>query len=285
MRFVFLIVLVVNQALFAQEKKKIQVAVLGTFHFGENEDYVDANFTDLLNPLRQKEIDVLNDKLVKFNPNKIFVENTPDVQAYWNKVYFDWQKGILPNKETEISEVFQIGIKLAAKINNPFGVFCVNYMHPESSRRTMFPKNKKDSLYYSYSYNLNKFKPDLNAYFKLNPIAQIEFQSFYKDFEKLKSKKTLKEHLIELNNDENLKKLHYFNVLGYLDNDLNGVGAELTSKEYFRNLMILKNIYSHFKPTDERVLIIIGAGHSAILKSMIASHPLLELVEIKKILK
>ncbi len=131
MRFVILILLVVNQALFAQEKKKIQVAVLGTFHFGENEDYVDANFTDLLNPLRQKEIDVLNDKLAKFNPNKIFVENTPDVQAYWNKVYFDWQKGILPNKETEISEVFQIGIKLAAKINNPFGVFCVNYIHPK----------------------------------------------------------------------------------------------------------------------------------------------------------
>ncbi len=82
-----------------------------------------------------------------------------------------------------------------------------------------------------------------------------------------------------------VKKLHYFNVLGFLDNDINGIGAELTAREYQRNTMILKNIYLNFKPTDERVLIIIGAGHAEILKSMINSHPLLELVEIKSILK
>lgn len=285
MRLVILILMIFSHGLFGQDKKKIKVAVLGTFHFGKNMDYVSSDFDDLLNPVRQKEIDDVINKLAKFNPSKVFVENTPDVQNYWNKVYLDWKKGILPNKETENSEVFQLGIKLSARLNNPIGVICVNYVYPEYGRRSLPSKNRIDSLYSAYSYNLSRLRPNLTNYFKLNPIAQFEFESFYNEFNSNKNNKSIKNLLLEVNKVENLKKLHYFNVLGFLDNDINGIGAELTAREYQRNTMILKNIYLNFKPTDERVLIIIGAGHAEILKSMINSHPLLELVEIKSILK
>jgi hypothetical protein len=261
-----------------QTHEKIKVAILGTFHFGETSDYKGGNFEGLLTPQRQKEIDELNDQLLKFYPDKIFVENTPESQRYWDKVYSDWIKGSKPQSTaSENNEVFQIGIKLAKKLNNRFGVICVNYVHPESDGNLRKAKTKADTLYYFYSQALHARKPAYDAFFDNNPIAKKSFDEVLANHGNWKNL-SISEHLVKLNQPESLKALHYINVMAWIDQSANGIGAELTSKEYFGNIKILQNILGKVGPFDKKVLVLIGAAHVKALQDMLSSHPFFEVV-------
>ncbi len=268
-----------------QSHDKIKVAILGTFHFGETTDYKGGEVEGLLTPSRQKELDELTDQLAKYYPDKIFVENTPDTQRYWDKVYSDWLRGIKPtNPSSEKNEVFQVGIKLAKKLNNKFGVICVNYMHPEMDGQLRRARHRADSLYYFYSQAVNARTPTYDAFFKHNPIAKRAFDDFmsrYNSWEGL----SITQQLIRMNEKESIASLHYINVMAWMDQNTNGVGAELTSKEYYRNARILQDILGKIGPFDKKVLVIIGAGHVKILQDMLESHPFFEVVTGEQLLK
>ena len=79
-KFFFILFILLNPA-FAQSGR-IQIAFLGVFHMCESPDYKQESITDLLSTERQKQIQSVIDDLVKFRPDKIFVENTPDTQPY-----------------------------------------------------------------------------------------------------------------------------------------------------------------------------------------------------------
>ncbi|WP_255070027.1 DUF5694 domain-containing protein [Lacihabitans sp. LS3-19] len=270
---------------FAQEQAKIKIAIMGTFHFGESSDYISLSHPDLLTRKGQREIDHLVKKLAKFYPNKIFVENTPDTQSFWDNVYADFKNGKEPqSSEILNNEVFQIGIKLANEINDPFGVICVNYLQPEQSGGLKTSKSPLDTLYTLYSSMLQRQKPDLGQFFVQNPLVKQSLDNFVKD-NKEWSKHSLEKHILELNSVESLNTLHYLNITSWMDQNPNGVGAELTSKEYFRNAKILQNILHKINPYDKHILIIIGAAHVKPLQDMISAHPLLEIVKIEDLLK
>ena len=127
--FVFLTI--VPFQLFAQSGR-IQIAFLGVFHMGETPDYKQGSLTDLLSADRQQQISEVVETLAKFKPDKIFVENTPDTQPFWDNVYKNYQNGIKPTeRNVEYNEIYQLGIKLAHKLNLLTGVTCVNYVQPE----------------------------------------------------------------------------------------------------------------------------------------------------------
>jgi Family of unknown function (DUF5694) len=285
MKNILFILLFYSNFLFAQQPNKVKIAIIGTFHFGETSDYIAGNYPELLTLKKQNEIDELVGKLSKFYPNKIFVENTAEFQTFWDKVYSDWQKGVLPkDHQIEYNEVFQIGVKLAKKLNDPFGVICVNYLHPELNGGLRLAKDKKDTLYALYSQSLQVRKPDLKNFFDQNYFAKEILENFIRQNQEWKSL-SIRKHLINLNTPESLNTLHYLNVTVWLDQNPNGIGAQLTAKEYFRNTQILQNILKKINPFDKKVVLLIGAAHVKSLKDMIEVHPLLELVDAKEILK
>lgn len=286
MKFFYLLLLfLAGYFAHGQSHDKIKVAILGTFHFGETSDYKGGGIEGLLTPLRQQQIDDLNNRLAKYYPDKIFVENTPDTQRYWDRVYSDWLRDIKPsNASTEKNEVFQVGIKLAKKLNNKFGVICVNYIHPEIDGQLRKARHKADSLYYFYSQAVNARKPDYDAFFKHNPIAKKSFDEFLLRYGSWKDL-SMTEQLIRMNEKESVEALHYINVMAWMDQNANGVGAELASKEYYRNARILQNILGKIGPFDKKVLVIIGAGHVKVLRDMLESHPFFEVVTGEQLLR
>ena len=266
-------------------QSKIKIAILGTFHFGETSDYANIPIPDIFSRKKQRELDQIVNDLAGFYPNKIFVENTPDTQIIWDKVYGEYRSGFEPTDlNIKKSEIFQIGIKLAKKLNDPFGVICVNYQHPEQSGGFKNSKSRLDSIYALYSGTLQAYKPNLNLFFEQNPVASGELHRFIKNNEKW-SKESLKSQLLQMNEKETVNSLHYLNVTAWMDQNPNGIGAELTAKEYFRNAKIMQNILHKINPFDKHILIIIGAAHVKPLQDMIEAHPLLELVPISEILK
>jgi hypothetical protein len=264
---------------------RVQIAFLGVFHMGETPDYVKGGFDDLLSAERQNQVQEVVDALAKFKPDKIFVENTPDTQPYWNNVYKNYLNGFKPKeKSSEFNEIFQIGIKLAKKINNPNGVTCVNYVQPDLNVGMRIARNKIDTLLTFFSHELERKRPSYDDYFAKNPSVNRAFKTYLANYENWK-KLPFKEHLINLNSEQSISTLHYFNITGWMDTNTNGFGAEFTSKEYFRNTKILQNILTSVSPYDRKLLVIIGGGHVQILKDMIKTHPYFEVVDIKTILE
>ena len=268
---------------FAQSGK-VQIAFLGVFHIGETPDYVQGSMNDLNTAERQKQIQEVVDALANYKPDKIFVENTPDTQLYWNNVYKNYLNGLKPlEKNSEFNEIFQFGIKLAKKTNNPNGVICVNYVQPDLATGIKIARNKIDTLLSFYSHELERKRPNYDDYFNGNPSVKRTFNNYLANYESWK-KLSIKQHLINLNSEESIAALHYFNITGWMDTNTNGFGAEFTAKEYFRNTKILQNILLSVRPIDRKLLVIIGGGHVQVLKDMIKSHPYFEVVEVNKIL-
>ena len=282
-KIIFLIFYLFFFNTFAQNGK-VQIVFLGTFHMGESPDYKQGSITDLLSAERQKQIQVVVDNLVKFRPDKIFVENTPDTQPYWNNVYKNYLNGIKPaERSSEYNEIFQLGIKLAKKINHPIGVTCINFVQPELSVGVQIARNKIDSLMALYSYELELKRPVYEDYFRGNPSVKKSYDDYITNYESWK-KLTIKEHLLNLNSPQSISALHYFNITGWMDTNTNGFGAEFTAKEYYRNTKILQNILSSVSPFDRKLLVIIGGGHVQILKDMLKTHPYFEVVDAKELL-
>lgn len=280
-KFLFLIFMLSNTA-FAQSGR-IQIAFLGVFHMGESPDYKQGSITDLLSAERQKQIQEVVDDLAKFKPDKIFVENTPDTQPYWNGVYRNYLNGLKPaERSSEYNEIFQIGIKLAKKLNHPIGVTCVNFVQPDLNVGVRIAHNKVDTLMTFYAHELELKRPGYDEYFVRNPSVKKAFDDYIANYESWKSL-TIKQHLLNLNAEQSISTLHYFNITGWMDTNTRGFGAEFTAKEYYRNTKILQNILSSVSPFDRKLLVIIGGGHVQVLKDMLKTHPYFEVVDVKEL--
>ncbi|WP_337041047.1 DUF5694 domain-containing protein [Emticicia sp. 17c] len=280
--FIFLIAFPISTL---AQSNRVQIVFLGVFHMGESTDYKQGAITDLLSAERQQQIADVVETLAKYNPDKIFVENTPDAQPYWNNVYKNYLNGFKPaDYSAEHNEIYQLGIKLAARVNIPSGVTCINYVQPDLMKGLKTARNKVDTLLSFYTNELEKKRPSYEAYFKANPSVNKSFKDYLARYETWKNL-SIKDHLVLLNSEESIRALHYFNITGWMDTNTNGYGAEFTAKEYFRNTKILQNILLSVSPSDRRLLVIIGGGHVQVLRDMLKSHPYFEVVDATTLLK
>ncbi len=284
------ILLVCAFGIFAQKTeqkpiKKIQIVLLGTFHFGATNDKNKTNFGDEFSPKRQSEINKIVKQLAKYNPDKIFVEQEPSEQEKWNEIYADYKKGSEPTGNNLANEIFQIGVKLAKKTNNPNGVTCVDYQMPTDFDAAL--KNAKDDVARNY---IRQVQAIGDA-----PEPQNSNEKFF--FLPFKTSKNFKDHKLAetdlldyylwVNSPEYVARNHYNNdnylALAFGQNE-NYVGAEYVTLWYNRNLKILTNILRNASLDDNRYLLIIGAAHVKVLRDFFADHPYFEVVEVKDVL-
>ncbi len=81
--FIFLLILIFYKV---HSQEKTEVLLLATYHFGNTTD--EMKVTDnILRKKKQKELKVLLDKIEKFKPEKIYVENEPNQQYFWDSIY------------------------------------------------------------------------------------------------------------------------------------------------------------------------------------------------------
>ena len=108
--FAFVILLVGFHPIQTFGQKKTKVLILGTYHMaGNTPDQIKVENDDILGKKRQSEIKGILTQLAKFKPTKIFVENIPENQIYWDSIYTDLKKGILPKEDYLIkNEIFNL---------------------------------------------------------------------------------------------------------------------------------------------------------------------------------
>ena len=115
-------------------------------------------------------------------------------------------------------------------------------------------------------------------------VASIEKQD-KKESDYLERSSILEYLIYRNSNEEDIRnKDQYLNKSAKFVNDSSYIGAEFVSKWWERNIYMMTNIDKWITPND-RILIIVGAAHRAVLKDFYEDRMDVEYVEIANFLK
>ncbi|ASV31002.1 DUF5694 domain-containing protein [Maribacter cobaltidurans] len=255
-------------------RHKAKAMVLGVFHFNNPglDSYKSKYDFNILEDKRQKELDVLLDKMVKYKPTKILVESSRiEADSILNNRFKKYINGNF-NIEDKKNEVYQIAFKLAKKLGH----------------KKVYASDASSDW---FGVQLDWDNYDEDAYLKelgqFEKAKRYDYESFYTLYDSLKTTQSLTQHLISVNNLENRLKDHqaYLTetiIIGAGDNYL---GADSVGKWYRRNLRIFANAYDMTDfDTEERLLLVYGSGHVWQLSQLFKDSPDFEYVEANEYL-
>jgi len=245
--------------------KKTEVLLLGTFHFA-NPGLDVAKFEDanILSVKRQKEVEALVEKLKAFKPNKIFIEVPVASQKRYDSLLAAYKNG---THKLSASESQQVGFRLAAAcgLNNLYCSDFTNVSFPmDSVMKVMMANQQMDMLQYLQG-TMQKEQNDFNEQLKTKTITQI---------------------LIDGNTEAVYNKLAgmYYFFLKTGDKN-NHAGSFLASEQWRRNIYIYENILKNLDGKEQRIMVLYGTTHVAMLKEMMKYNQEIELISVSKVLK
>jgi hypothetical protein len=260
---------------------KIQVLAIGFDHLSQLYTKQAAQ-SDVFSPKKQAELAQLRTRLAKFKPDLIMVENEPQEQPHLDSLYAPYQQGTLPLTAMPYGrgETYQVGFALAKDLHLP------------APRGINYYEGTSQSLLRS-GHNIALFQHDLQALQTtarpLKRLVQHDSLSVY-DY-------------IALMNQPKLLALSHravYNTPAYVTNgafssahppevsqvDTAYIGVQYISLFYTRNLKIYANLLRVQQQTHaQRLLIIYGQNHIAVLQELLRVNPAYQVVPATKYLK
>ena len=249
---------------FPEERAK--VLVVGSFHF----DYpgldamkaAEEDKIDVLKEPKKSEVTELVEYLKRFNPNKIAIEAHPQWEA--GRKFREYQGG---DHREERGERYQLGMRIANELDldTIFSVDAVSFS--EDLEQVV------DSAYMKALWEDFDFQSDADPY-----------SDIYKKWFEEESKLVSKVHLLEYFKYMNSRESHEYGYGAYLIGDFKlgeYRGADLISFWWYnRNLRIFRNIQRITQGPEDRILVVIGNGHAAILRQLFEMSPEYEFIEL-----
>ena len=237
-----------------------QVLIVGAYHMGNpGQDLVNVESDDVLSKKRQAEMAELVQLLARFEPTHIAVERTParqealdqDYAAYLRKGTSDVRNEIhqvafpLADK-SELDEIWAIDHRQDLAMTEVMRFADAN--HPKISRRLL----------------------------EGMATAQEEGNELMKE--------SVAEIFRRLNSPEFDSSHGYYLLQAQVGTTEEPVGADMVADWYMRNLKIFANIARLAEEGDERIVVLIGAGHGTLLRRFVDEAPNLELASTTKFL-
>lgn len=258
-------------------RKLPSVLLVGTFHF----DYpnLDVHKTDadkqvdVLTVKKQAEVEQLVNYISLFKPTKIVIEEEPDGKRL--KKTLQKYKSIKSGMEKAgKDEIEQIAFKLMNKfkLDTLYGADATsifNELYNSKDSAALRPTLNKIFTGWGKDYNYKCTDPVCNLQ---DSVSTIE--------DEMQLKLTLIDYFKYLNSDKALKRNYggYFNGEYFTQGQYRGADA-LAMDWYNRNLRIFRNIQSITKSPDDRILVLFGQGHIAILNQLFDCDPNYKLVK------
>ena len=244
-----------------QMTKKPTLMILGSGHLANwGADRINYRMDDVRAPKRQAELQALADQLAQFKPTKIAVE----VDERWDAKLQEEYNGYLKDSfQLEPHEIHQIGFRLAKDMGHP-KVYCVDYFRDDPIVRddrddhltdwgTFAEANDQEHLLDPPP--TGKMTQDADGTIWIEPEKYEPIIDMY----------------IRMNQDEKIRK----NLRDYLRIARIGLrdeypGANWVSHFWYpRNLKTFVNLTRITESEDERIILIIGAGHLGFLKQIV----------------
>jgi Family of unknown function (DUF5694) len=251
-------------------QQRTKLLLLGSFHFKDAglDGYKPKFDIDILSPERQREVEEVVSRLSQFRPTKIGLEVQKEKEGLINERYSNYLKG---EYELPSNEIYQLGFRLAKS----------------SGVKRLDAIDVKGRAYDP--------EPDLKTFAGQNGQQQLlespwnkRFEALYQHDDELKTKQKLWEHLLYLNSEERIRIGHGHYLIGEFEvgkeDQYPGVDS-VTGWWYNRNLRIFANLVRMAQSSNDRILVLIGAGHLPILRHAGQCSPQFQVVEVKEFLK
>lgn len=234
---------------------KIQVLNLGTFHMGNT---TDANKTEFDEHDRenQKKVHQIAEKLARFDPTVILVETPPHYDEKLQAEYAEYLRN--PDMRFENpSETELLGYEIG-RLSGTQRIYGIDHKMRYNYRIGHQIENGVDSKWYDQFYeDPLKYFPQANRNTpSLNEKLKLTNQDRYLDF------------LISINAD----------MLTHAGTENGFEGADEAAKFYQRNLRMYSNLNRIDLNKEDRVLILMGATHTAFFRDFISRSPKYEMV-------
>lgn len=248
-------------------KDRAQVLVVGTFHFnypGLDELKTEASDKiDVLKEPKKSEVTALIEYIKRFKPTKIAIESHSGYG--WNAKFKAYKKGEHRDKR---DERYQLAMRIAqdSKIDTLYTVDA----SPLSNELY-----KKDSLFYQSITN------------KIDWELEDPFWNSAEKYFDYREKQIKKTHLLEVFKNMNTREGHNTNFGLYLTGAFasgEGQGADHFSMWWYnRNARIFANIVNITESPADRILVIFGNGHAAILRQFFEASPQYDFIEFSSL--
>jgi len=255
---------------------KIKVYIIGTFHFsGSTSDVKKGSKTDMSTPEKQREVEALVSKLQETQADKVFVEWPQERQHAVDSTYalYRQNKFTLGN-----NEVYQVGYRLAKKLNRP-RVYCADadgvfdyettQAYAKAHGQEQILKDTFEDIPQDSTGRLLEARTKTAA--TKDPLPG---NSLLAQFARLNTPAA----------DRANMDIYLLN-LARVGGGPNYAGADLAGEFFKRNVRICTNLLRAVDlQQDKSIVLIIGQGHVAFLKSILQYNSLFEVQDVLPLL-
>ncbi len=231
------------------------ILLVGTGHWSKpGLDYASVDYDDMLAPGRQREIEAVLDRLTAFAPTKVALEFMPDQVNSWNAEYRSYRQGRFG---LTANERHQLGFRLAAMAD-----------HTQIHGIDWHDRDRAIGWDKAITFARTHDQADHIAFFVRS--EQETEQDRATEPERIRQL-SVREQLREVNAPVWTAANHriYIDLVRVGDGS-DYVGADVVLRWYERNLKIFVNVTRLITALTDRVLVVIGAGHLALLTHFVA---------------
>lgn len=252
-----------------------QALLIGTFHYhNPGADVAQTKSFDILSDAAQAELEEISEKIKAYQPDQVLVEWPYDEQHELDSLYqLFLEDSYFTNDSLSDfylkNEIFQLGFRVAKKAGLK-SVQAVDYRNTEfpfDSLMTVAALQKQTDLQKQFTDGIERFTQEFD--------------------EKIESGASLLDMTYYLNTEELRKFSNEFQtqVPLLVGDRTNFVGAYLASEWYRRNLYMWSLAQKATESGDQRVMLLLGSSHIALIKDFIDKNPEWSTVELKEIME
>lgn len=257
------VLLSLSAATHAQEGQRASLLVIGAPHFANpGRDVANARVPDVLAPDRQREIEAIVERLAAYRPTRVAVEWPADEQARLDQRYADYRAG---RRSLTANEIDQLGMRLASRLNlSRVDAVDWNGDPPGGWDPYNYPAwaeaNGRGAAHRAWVERLQT-RVDADArLMACTPVSswlrRVNTRSYREADQRV-----------------------YFEIAEVGDPGGVNPGAAWVGTWYTRNLRILNNLRRLAAGTEERILVIYGAGHGYLLDQQARESGAFEIVD------
>ena len=244
-------------------KDRAQVLVVGTFHFNypglDELKTEESDKIDVLKEPKKSEVTELVEYIKKFNPTKIAIEAKPGYG--WNDKLKDYKLGKYRDKR---GERYQLAMRIADD-------FDIDTLYTVDTKALSDDLHNQDSLFYKSLTN------------KINWELEDPYWDAAKTYFDYREKQMKPTKILNVIRSMNTREGHNTNFGLYLTGAFatgEGQGADNFSMWWYnRNARIFSNIVNITESSEDRILVIFGNGHAAILRQFFEASPQYDFIE------
>jgi hypothetical protein len=235
-----------------------QIMLIGTFHFSNpGRDTVKVGDFDVLSTESQAWLQAFAQRLADFKPTQVLLEYNPDNEELMNQRYADYLDG---NYELEVNEVYQLGFRIA-KLSGLKTVKSFDHRDLNWNAEPMF------------EYAGQHDSPELKVF---NQIIENVTVDQNRAMQTMNLGELMRYYNDPMQDRINMDLYLATNAIGAGDG---WSGADATASWWQRNFRMYANIQKAAHPGN-RIIVIGGQGHTAILNTLLATDMRLQAVSV-----